>query len=760
MLIPDAFRRYKQWILWKAVPLPDGRTDKIPISPTTKQPINAHDASHHTDAQAAEHAAAALGPAYGVGLVFTGRDRLFLVDIDNCLDTDTNDWNPTAKALCEWLPGAYVQVSQSGKGLHIIASGDVPLGHGCKAKAGFDVYSDNRFCAFTGNGKGSPHIDHTKAINHLIDTYIAPAAPKLADGWTTQPVAEYTPLASDEELLTRALRAHSAAGVFGARATFAQLWTADAEALSRYYVDDHGVREYDASAADMALAQHLAFWTGCNCEHIERMMLQSALARDKWHDRVEGYLRRTIVQAVARQEQVYSAGAVLQEEIPEDGLDPVIRGGGHQLMTSRQQIEHFRGCVYVRKPHRIWVPDGDLLKPDQFRAMYGGYLFAMDSENDKTVKNAWEAFTESQALHWPKVIDSCFDPLQTPGGLVDIDGVKCVNAFVPCKGKQVEGDIEFFLEHMERLLPRENDREILLSYAAALVQMQGHKFQWAPVLQGLPGNGKSLLFHCLAYAVGRRHTHWLDPKDIDSAFNAWIENHTLILCEEIRMAGDRGMMDRLKTWITNPYGSVQGKGIDQRTARNCANFIFNSNYKDGALKTHLDRRLAILYTDQQELKDLKRHGMTEQYFRDTFKRLESGGYAAVAHYLQHRPINVNVMGRAPVTSSTDEAKRVSMGAAEQFVIQAIDMAEPGFGSGLLCVATVGEYLARKRRGLSPQAISTMLGEMGYVKHPSLSDGRVRINGKQHRLYCVADSDVATWGIDRVRSEFEKSFTIA
>jgi hypothetical protein len=669
----------------------------------------------------------------------------------------------TIAALCEWLPGAYVQVSQSGKGLHIIASGDVPVGHGCKAKAGFDVYSDNRFCAFTGGGVGDPTTDHTQAINHLISTYITPAAPKLADGWTTQPVPEYTPLASDEELLTRALRAHSAAGVFGARATFAQLWTADADALGRYYVDDHGAREYDASAADMALAQHLAFWTGKCCEHIERLMLQSALARDKWHDRVEGYLRRTIMHAVSLQGDVYSAGATVPDE-PQadvaDGLDPVIRGGSMQLMTPQQQIDHFRGCVYVRKPHRVWVPDGDLLRPDQFRAMYGGYLFAMDGCNDKSVKNAWEAFTESQALSWPKVIDSCFDPLQTPGGLVDIDGIKCVNAFVSCKGGQTEGDVGLFLRHIEKLLPREGDREILLSYAAALVQMQGHKFQWAPVLQGLPGNGKSLLFHCLAYAVGHKHTHWLDPKDIDSAFNAWIENHTLILCEEIRMAGDRGMMDRLKTWITNARGSVQGKGIDQRTARNCANFIFNTNYKDGALKTHLDRRLCILYTDQQELKDLKRHGMHEQYFRECFQWLEAGGYAAVAHYLQHRDINVNVMGRAPETSSTSEAKRVSMGAAEQFVLQAVEMNEPGFGSGLLCVATVGEYLSRKRRALSPQAISTMLGEMGYIKHPGLSGGRVRIGGKQHRLYCQDGSDAATWDADRVRREFESSFVIS
>ena len=45
----------------------------------------------------------------------------------------------------------------------------------------------------------------------------------------------------------------SAASTFGNRASFADLWTANAEALGRAYPES-GDRGYDASSADAALA--------------------------------------------------------------------------------------------------------------------------------------------------------------------------------------------------------------------------------------------------------------------------------------------------------------------------------------------------------------------------------------------------------------------------------------------------------------------------------------------------------------------------
>lgn len=125
--------------------------------------------------------------------------------------------------------------------------------------------------------------------------------PPVTQEWTTEPCPEWRGPESDDALIQRALRAQSTAAAFGGRASFADLWSGNAEALGRSYPDP--VRPYDASSADAALAQHLSFWTGKSCERIERLMRQSALAREKW-DSHSSYLSRTILGAVGRQEEV------------------------------------------------------------------------------------------------------------------------------------------------------------------------------------------------------------------------------------------------------------------------------------------------------------------------------------------------------------------------------------------------------------------------------------------------------------------------
>ena len=101
------------------------------------------------------------------------------------------------------------------------------------------------------------------------------------------------------------LQSRSATNIFGGKATPRQLWDADADALGRAFPDEG--RPYDESAADAALVQHLAFWTGKNCERMLRLMLRSGLKREKW-DRDPKYLPNTIRKGAARQGPVKGDG--------------------------------------------------------------------------------------------------------------------------------------------------------------------------------------------------------------------------------------------------------------------------------------------------------------------------------------------------------------------------------------------------------------------------------------------------------------------
>lgn len=133
---------------------------------------------------------------------------------------------------------------------------------------------------------------------------VAATAPPPPMHWTSEPVPEWRGPTNDADLLRRALKSRSAASAFGSRASFADLWEANVEALAKAFPGD----PYDASRADAALAQHLAFWTGRNCERIQALMQKSALVREKWER--EDYLPRTIAEICAR------PGGVLQDSPP------------------------------------------------------------------------------------------------------------------------------------------------------------------------------------------------------------------------------------------------------------------------------------------------------------------------------------------------------------------------------------------------------------------------------------------------------------
>ena len=141
-----------------------GKNDKLPIDHRTGNVANAHDPAIWTDKATATATATRLGPSYGVGFVFTEQDPFWFLDIDDCLQAD-GTWSPLAISLLNVFPGAYVEVSSSGKGLHIIASGTVPQ-HGCRnAEHKLELYHAGRFVALTGtHASGSARLDFTPQV--------------------------------------------------------------------------------------------------------------------------------------------------------------------------------------------------------------------------------------------------------------------------------------------------------------------------------------------------------------------------------------------------------------------------------------------------------------------------------------------------------------------------------------------------------------------------------------------------------------------
>jgi len=299
---------------------------------------------------------------------------------------------------------------------------------------------------------------------------------------------------------------------------------------------------------------------------------------------------------------------------------------------------------------------------------------------------------------------------------------------------------------MQLLLPDDRDRILLLSYMAAVVQYKGVKFQWAPLVQGIQGNGKTLLSRCLTEAVGKHHVHPASAAQIANKFNYWMQDKILITVEDVYVPHDKaGVMEALKPMITDSELEIERKGQDQVRRRICANMFLSTNHK-GALKLEEgDRRFAPFFTAQQTVLDLIRDGMTNGYFYRLYGWLANGGYAIVTHYLQHYKIddefNPALGGRAPRTTSTMDAITQSLGRVEQEILNAIDEERLGFKGGWVSSHYLNALIrdVGAERMIARNRLRPMMMSLGYDYHPAMGErGRannvVAPEGIQSYLY--------------------------
>lgn len=732
----NALTHFRQFIVCQFVPDTDrpGKTIKYPIHPVHGYKTDPHDPACWVTATEAITQAEKFGIGYGVGFVFTERDPFFFIDIDECITPA--GYAPIVHELVGLLPDAAVEISQSGRGLHIFGIGSVPTDRHIREpeKKRFDLYVNKRFVALTGNNMvgDAGKYDHSAGLTEIVNRYLLRDVNDNDAGWTDAPCPEWNGPSDDVTLINRALRSQSAAAAFGSKASFVDLWTRNAEALRKFFPSDTDI--YNASDADSALAQHLAFWTGKDCERIKRLMMQSALYRPKY-DR-DDYLMRTITGTVRICQSVLTDKhpeplAMVATETQENPKATVVTG--NVFLSGDTQMELFKGCVYVQDMHKIMVPSGTLLKPEQFRVHYGGYTFQMDGDNRRASRDAYEAFTQSQLFRAPRADTATFRPDLKPGMILNQGGMSQVNIYTPIDTPRRPGDATPFLNHLKKLLPVQRDQLILLSYMAAIVQYKGYKFQWCPFIQGVEGNGKTLFSRCVAYAVGEKYTHWPRADQVHKNFNAWQLNMIFIGVEDICISEtNQSIWEILKPMITGEKQSIEPKGVDSKTRNVCCNYILNGNSKNGIPKTKNDRRAGILFTAQQSESDLARDSMLGDYLPNLYDWLKNkDGYAIVSELLHTFPIpdEFNPAGacqRAPVTSTTEAAINESQGLIDQEILEAVEQNIQGFCGGWISSMAL-DKLIDQRHANNKIAINQrriILQRLGYDWHPALAHGRV------------------------------------
>ena len=283
--IPAELKAIPRWLLWR---LEDraGKPSKVPYQ-ADGRPAKVNDPATWTTFETAL-AAYRAGGFSGLGIALSDDDDLAGVDLDKCLNPDTGELDPEAAAIVAMLP-TYCEVSPSGRGLRLFAFGKLPQGGRRKGKV--EMYEAGRYLTVTGN-----RFNGHDSIAECTAELAAVHARIFAAGADSPPVAtkpsDQLDL-DDVELLDKARRARNGGD-------FERLWDGDLSA--------HGG---DASAADLALCNLLAFWTGGDPARTDRLFRQSALFRPAKWDKAHfsdgrTYGAATIEKALAGNRETYS----------------------------------------------------------------------------------------------------------------------------------------------------------------------------------------------------------------------------------------------------------------------------------------------------------------------------------------------------------------------------------------------------------------------------------------------------------------------
>ena len=284
--VPEEMKALKQWVIW-------GVNEEKPKSPYNPQSSSvgakANDPGTWAGFAAAAAAAARLGRG-GIGFEFGAPGGIAGLDLDHVINDkgELAQWAAEIVALMD----SYTELSPSGRGLHIIFKLSVPYSEICPrnkdSKQGIEIYDTGRYFTVTGKpyGEAKPIADRTEQVRQVCARYLAKTE-------TAKPKAERRESTemSNAELWERMFEAPNGAGI---RA----LYNGDVSGYTSLHND--GETYADKSAADMALCNHLAYWTENDAGRMDAMFRESGLMRDKW-DELRGsqtYGELTIAEAI------------------------------------------------------------------------------------------------------------------------------------------------------------------------------------------------------------------------------------------------------------------------------------------------------------------------------------------------------------------------------------------------------------------------------------------------------------------------------
>jgi hypothetical protein len=149
--------------------------------------------------------------------------------------------------------------------------------------------------------------------------------------------------------------------------------------------------------------------------------------------------------------------------------------------------------------------------------------------------------------------------------------------------------------------PNEREREYVMEYLAWCVKNPGRRINYALIIHGCPGSGKTILSEMLRCILGDANVGGVSNSDLQSNFTKWAEGDIIKFVEEVSVVGHGyDVLNNIKDKITNPKISVRRMHQDSLTVQNTASYIMVTNDPSALPIDSQDRRYLVVASQFQD----------------------------------------------------------------------------------------------------------------------------------------------------------------
>ena len=325
----------RQWVAYRLTwDEKKEKTKKIPINPHDGTQAKANDpttwGTYEEAMTFAMRQGLIAGKSGGIGFEFA--NGYAGIDLDDVIDEKGNLTDYAAEIV--QIMNSYTEISPSDKGIHILFKIDVPLSEiGSIRKntaLGIEVYDTGRYFTVTGKiyGECKPIQERTEECKKVyVKYFIQEEKINSIKDWKYRP-QDYNPNGRkpqpEPDLLELMFNSESGQSL---------------RALYNGDFSGYGSQ----SEADLALCNHLAFWTSKNPQRIDELFRASGLYRPKWDEKHDSagntYGQITIAKAINSTNHVYepheqhgsTQTQALHTQVGGDMLSYMLSGFQHDL---------------------------------------------------------------------------------------------------------------------------------------------------------------------------------------------------------------------------------------------------------------------------------------------------------------------------------------------------------------------------------------------------------------------------------------------